>query len=347
MKRTISAILILVNMLFFTVAGAEEKADEDVSLSQEDAQAESILAKGKQYVDSGSYDEAIRYFEDVSGRYSDIVGIDYYLGFVYYKKRDFLSAEKYFRKAVESDPYCAEAYYYLAVIENSKKNYEKVIEYLDMVTSIDKMFHSAYYNKGETYLALGRPEEAVKEFAYALYLSPKDAKALRGVVQAYNKMGLIEKDGTIIVSGVPLRKNLSPDETNMQIFTTTAGARKTVQKGEEFVIKSGAGTNDLIEIVFPKMADLESKILEMDIKGTEGDEVLKLSVKDKSTNRSPDFYIRLKENNWNKYEINLTEKVGQYIDIAGVESIRAELLTTDLEGAGKEKKIYVKNIRFL
>jgi len=152
------------------------------------------VAKGKLYLEGKLYDDAIAYFSNLKRMYPDAPFLHYYLGLAYYLKDDLENAEKNLKKTIEIDLYGARAYYYLALIEHKKGNDKKVVEYLDEVTLLDETFQGAYYNKGVTFLSLGEPERAAKEFAYALHLSPIDYLSFAGFLQAYAGMDLIVLD---------------------------------------------------------------------------------------------------------------------------------------------------------
>ena len=87
---------------------------------------------------------------------------DYYnqKGIEYFNNSDFVSAEKYFNKAVELDSLCAKAFNNLGNIEFQRQNPDKSIEYYLKAVNADSGYTEAYYNLALVYK---QKQDKVKE----------------------------------------------------------------------------------------------------------------------------------------------------------------------------------------
>lgn len=82
---------------------------------------------GDASLQSGAYEEAIQYYENVSDM--DMTSEDYFKQAISYQKNELTQeAIKQLEKLLEKDPDFIQAYYYLLQIYESEKNYEKAIE---------------------------------------------------------------------------------------------------------------------------------------------------------------------------------------------------------------------------
>ena len=169
-------------LIIATLSVSAQEGFEDLLNSKE---WQNMVSKGTVYLETGLYDKAKEYFQQVALNYPYIPEAQYYLGFVYYKEGDFTNAEKIFNRALVLDKTYVPALYYLGLIYHSKGDNEGSIRYFDDVTRYDPSFQSAYFNKGVSYISMQKSVDAIRAFAYAVYLEPTDEKALEALVHVY------------------------------------------------------------------------------------------------------------------------------------------------------------------
>jgi len=184
--------LLLINQLF--TINPVVFASDSVSPKTYDEIRDDAQKKARFFLEAGRYKEAIEYFTQVVKEYPEMDIAYHYLGLAAYAIGNLEKAEESLTKAVELNPYHPEDYYYLALIEFRRDNKKKVLDYLNKTTELSDTFQKAYYNKGVVFLSIGMAERALQEFSYALYLEPKDTKALAGIFKASSSLGLVNID---------------------------------------------------------------------------------------------------------------------------------------------------------
>ena len=105
-------------------------------------------------------------------------------GYLLFGREQYEGAIPYFQKAVENDPFNAEAYYYLGICyketgaTNAIDAFKKAIE-------IRPDYVEAYYKLGVTYNQLNMKKEAIEAFKNALEINPDHEDALLNLGIAY------------------------------------------------------------------------------------------------------------------------------------------------------------------
>ncbi|RKY40813.1 MAG: hypothetical protein DRP85_07875 [Candidatus Makaraimicrobium thalassicum] len=330
-------------------------AEQGVRHISDDKNLEELVSAGRAYLDTGLYEKAIEHFRNIADMYPATASAQYYLGFVYYKSGDMENAEKLFKKAVTIDPQYAEAYYYLGAIENKKGDHEKVLDYLNKVVSLDKTVQSAYYNKGVTFLVLNKPELAVKEFAYALYLAPADISSLTGILEAYERLNLIKvQKRDLLGHDFYVPGNNAPDrygnkKEDPRIFLVTPSGRQRVKiEGEKPVeLTSLEDRRGSCEMDFPGAKDLRNKSIRFQVRGIKGDEQIKLMLRDKATTRSSVFFLKGITKEWKTFSVAVEENTFAYIDLSQVKNISFGLLPPKGLGKDRESMIFIRKIEII
>ncbi len=331
MSRTIS-IFIVCLLLAGAWTDTVYPAGEGISVVDSSGWEE-IVSKGKVYLDTGLYGEAVNYFEEIASLYPASAEAAYYLGFVYYKKGDMKNAEKNFERAVLLDPFYTEAYYYLSVIEYAKSNYEKVIEYLNKVISLDSMCQSAYYNKGVTFLEMGMPELAIKELAYSLYLVPTDSAPVKGILKAYSALNPQGAENLMPPNHSPLRGAgtgqetvfSSADDMRMFVFTSSGKRPVTVTDENPVELKDIEGKNGVLEVIFTKPRDLRNASIRFEVKGDAGDGFIELILRDATAKNSPAFRLGEATSEWQVFSMD-TAEARNHLDLECVSALRCEFV---------------------
>jgi len=305
-----------------------------------------IAAKAEYYLDQGRYDEAVEYFKKLSEEYPRIPYPYYYMGLAYYKKGDGTNAEKNLLKCIDLEPYYPEAYYHLSLIEYQKGNRKKVIEYLNEVTALDNTFQNAYYNRGVIFLLMDQPRRAFKDFSYALYLDPADKGAFVGLMQAAQKLSIVEMteqdgDGKVRITVPKTGETPKPDMggvsetkgqaagTGMEISVSDNAGSKTVinDASKDTEISMIGGNKKYMEINFKGAANLIGKNLYIKIKGAKKNERVNISIRDFSTKKAS-YYISEITTDWKTFVIDLG-RTFKGIDLAKAECIKIELMSPE------------------
>jgi len=396
--KLILAVLIFLSTAAFVFPPEDKKASfpaTDSRIMQE------IVDRGKLYLQGGLYDKALKYFDGLIAQYPGCDFAYYYLGLAYYGKGDFTGAEEYLKKSIDRGVHVSDAYYHLSLIEHKRGNHARVIEYLEEVTLLDGTFQNAYYNKGVTFLELGMPARAVQEFAYALYLEPRDYSSFVGVVRAYEKMEMapggrspmpenFPPDPVKAVSaghavipegpepaekikpapkmqkarGEPVaiygpqkkkeiarpaaEKSLSaPDRSFAAYILTSAGKKEVdITDGREAEAVCSENLKGILEIIFSAPRDLRKKVIKLEIKGTAGNGKIKVILRDKSTRRSPPFYLKNIGRTWQPFSVNPAH-IAYNLDLENVEYIKLEFMPpAENSETGRSAVFAVRNVRY-
>lgn len=98
--------------------------------------------------------------------------IYYNLGVAYYQKGGIKNAVENFRKAIELNPYYADALYNLGVIYGNMGEIEAAIDYFTRAIGADPRLAEAYLKRGIAYHKIGAYQRAIKDIETAAMLDP-------------------------------------------------------------------------------------------------------------------------------------------------------------------------------
>lgn len=111
------------------------------------------------------------------------------LGALYYENNDSL-AELYLKKALKVQPSNASAIYYLGMLYQQKKDFEKALETYSRLFDNEKSAKRAFYNSGYIYLVeLHEMSKAEKMFKKAMELDPGFVEAIYNLGRVYEAEG--------------------------------------------------------------------------------------------------------------------------------------------------------------
>jgi len=324
MNRTRIYLRILILVCVISICFSQINAcaqDDDLFFREQ-------VARGKTYIDTGMYGKAINYYKNLEISYPHSAIIQYCLGFTYFRKNDLENAEKYLKKTVDFDPYFMEAYFYLAVISHLKEDHEKTIEYLNTVTTIDNSFYSAHFNKGVTYHKLKKPVEAVKEFAYALYLEPHNRDAFEGIIQAYSGISeekrnvaaetiggesVLKKEDARDILSSPSKKNSNP--VTGLIFSV-GDSKEKISSDEDgmYVLNAKKEKMSEVELIIDGALNLKDRMLKFQLKSDVEIPIIEIKIKDGRTRSTPKIFMGRSDNDWKTFIINPTEDLYAQVD---------------------------------
>ena len=113
--------------------------------------------------------------------------IDYYIGLSHQFKEKFDDAIENFNRAIEQNPYFAEAYCYRGTAYLNRKELSCALKNLDEAIRLNPKYEEAYNNRGLVYSRMGKHGGAIKDFDKAIELN-------RDYAGAYNNRGVVYRD---------------------------------------------------------------------------------------------------------------------------------------------------------
>ncbi len=114
------------------------------------------------------------------------------LGVEYYNKGKMEKALEEFQKAIEINPFYAEAYNNLGAVYLYKEEYEKAIPYLEKAIEVDPAYGFPHYNLAIALHYLGKDEGAIAELKQAIKLNPRNFKAYYNMACYYSLLNEID-----------------------------------------------------------------------------------------------------------------------------------------------------------
>jgi len=113
-------------------------------------------------------------------------------GVTYYNQRKMEKAIKEFQKAIEINPFYAEAYNNLGAVYLYKEEYKKSIPYLEKAIEVDPTYGFPHYNLAIALHYLGKDEDAIAELQQAIRLNPRNFKAYYNLACYYSLLNKID-----------------------------------------------------------------------------------------------------------------------------------------------------------
>lgn len=177
-----------------------------------------LLNLGVEYYNSGNYHKALVYFMDSVKQKHDFIEGNYYTGLALYNLKKYPEAEKHLLKVTASDRKHIKANYMLSHIYYERKEYQKVIECIEIIWDIadDRTFINKYY--GFCCYHLGRYEEALKYLKEAMLMHP-EYKKFRNYLESMTYENKVKEIGDIdaaikdlensMITGIPQLKDIT------------------------------------------------------------------------------------------------------------------------------------------
>ena len=134
-------------------------------------------------------DDAIRQFEMVLKKEPKFDLANEGLGRAYFQKKDFLLAERHFKKAIDQNHKLWMSYNFLGNIYDNKQDYEKaILEYTSAIAlKPDQGF--LYNNLGVSCLLAGHNQAAVDAFGKAVEKNYRESRVFNNMALAYANLG--------------------------------------------------------------------------------------------------------------------------------------------------------------
>jgi predicted O-linked N-acetylglucosamine transferase (SPINDLY family) len=139
------------------------------------------------YLQSGNSQEAENIFRDILKVQPNNVTALHFIGVIYYQLKDYSSAIRYIKKALQFGPDYADAYNNLGSVLQETGRFDKAITCYQKAININPNFDRAYYNLGTALKEKWLIDEAIEQYQKAIQLNPY-------LVEAYNNLGLALQD---------------------------------------------------------------------------------------------------------------------------------------------------------
>ncbi len=146
-------------------------------------------------MNTGDYAGAIEAFTACETKGGTFQGLYYNRGLCYMLSENWASGADDFARSIESEPYVADARYNLAICNMQQGEYEAAVAAFDeLVKSTegqeDLILNDAvYYFRAESYAAMGKLEEAIKDFTLCIEHGYELAQTYYERAQVYAAMG--------------------------------------------------------------------------------------------------------------------------------------------------------------
>lgn len=205
-----------------------------VKLDPENARANFYL--GQVYVKLDRLDLAEHYFSAALSQDSQVPGLGYALGYLFYQKDNYVKALQQFEQVVAEDPADVLAIYYSGISHYKLQQYEAAGEYLDRAARMSPTIEAnGSYYAGICNYQLDRFDEAIKRFEHVMEIAAaKDLKENAELwVQAikkrqaaarpyslYLKTGYLYDDNVILE---PADEDLIADESDSALLLYFSG----------------------------------------------------------------------------------------------------------------------------
>lgn len=140
--------------------------------------------KGFAYRQVGDNEKSLAAFDQYMHTKNNLSPLDYkILGRAKLQSGDVHGAIENFESAVDEKT-GESAYYYLFQALFANGDYAKAMQQINLAIAENKEFYGYYINRGNTFMQLGKFDDALNDYDYALYLEPSvpDSYFLRGWV---------------------------------------------------------------------------------------------------------------------------------------------------------------------
>jgi len=158
---------------------AKERFDKSIThfklaLSYKEDFSDAFHNLGIVYLYLNRYDESISCFKSAltNDLYRNQANSLNALGWAYYKKKDYVNAEKYFKETLEHDRLYLPAYDNLAKVYILLERFEDALVPLDKVIKINANFIEAIFDRGVCFFKLGFKGKAKTDFEKVRELDP-------------------------------------------------------------------------------------------------------------------------------------------------------------------------------
>jgi tetratricopeptide (TPR) repeat protein len=164
---------------------------DKLDIPQTDSQNEHLL-KGKGYYYKGYLNEAMAEFAEVvesSAPDKDKAVALTYMGIIEDTRSNYTKALEYYSRAIKYDPSNSGTFRNLAITYKNMGKYDEALRYVEKAIDLDPKSANNHILQGNLYFLLNRYTDAIKSYEHALEHDKSNASALFNIAQSYSKMG--------------------------------------------------------------------------------------------------------------------------------------------------------------
>jgi tetratricopeptide (TPR) repeat protein len=172
-----------------------------------DESPESLCQKARQAIAQGTIDRARQLYLQALGLRSDVPDVHYGLATACFLLNDLESAAFHFKEVTRLDPLRPGAYINLGAVYNRLGEYQEAVRTLRRGIQIDPRRAEGYYNLGLVYRNLGQPHLAVQAYLEATRLDPRMVDAHHNLGNLYYETGRFQLAVTHYRTVLQLRPN--------------------------------------------------------------------------------------------------------------------------------------------
>ena len=129
------------------------------------------------------------------------------LAFENHKKKNFQTAEKFYKEILKINPNHFESIFLLGTLSIAIKNFDRAIQFLNQAILIQPYHAQSHSNLGAVYKELGKTEKAMSYYQKAINIKPDYADAHNNLGVVFNELGEIQKSITCYQKAI----NIQPD----------------------------------------------------------------------------------------------------------------------------------------
>jgi Flp pilus assembly protein TadD len=130
----------------------------------------------------------------------------------------------------QDEPNNPRPHYETGVMQLLKANYEEAIKKFEKVISLNKGYKSVYYNIGEAYYRLGKPDKAEYYLNQSIEIKPQESAAYNTLAIIYQAKGMFKESIKLLLQAINIDKN------NPTIYQTLGGVLVKVGKFKESIV---------------------------------------------------------------------------------------------------------------
>ena len=194
------------------------------------------LMLGNHHIFFRKYEEALRYFKDIS--YTGFAQVYAWNNFGVCQSilNNYQEAINAFKKALHVNPKAVFARYNLGLTYNAVGDFDKVIDLLEEVVKVEVENHRAFFNLGIAYAGKGRHKDAVSAFRKAVEHAPLMLSAWVDMAKSYTELKDYENSIECYETILAFRPDYAEGWYNLGLQHLTLGeieAKKFAKKPEE------------------------------------------------------------------------------------------------------------------